>query len=337
VAVTPEWAANPSPELPRAVAVAEHLGIEHRVMYLDEADLLEFVPRSIRYFGGPIRDYHMIMLAWVYDQVSPEGFDLVLHGQSADTFFGAQVLGFAKKFGRKRDLVEAFPPGLIRWIWEKLPETTERGRRLGTLLEMDRETVLFRNHRLLHRKALRQEKAEWLAFRNPRPGILERVLLNASEAVRIQMADFYQGTISHMVTSTAISTPEGISMGYPFLTPEMLDLARRLPDAHKRKDGEAKPVLKALGARFFPAEWMKAPKLGFPTPTIDWLQGALAPWIEERLGPGSLSRALLGSHLIEGLRLPDDYELIWTLSNLEEFLTLAFPGVGRETIQVLEP
>jgi hypothetical protein len=42
----------------------------------------------------------------------------------------------------------------------------------------------------------------------------------------------------------------GVAFGYPFLMPEVLEVALRLPDAHKRAGSQAKPVLKALGAEF---------------------------------------------------------------------------------------
>ena len=155
------------------------------------------VPWAIAHFGGPIRDYHMIMLAWVYEQLAPEGFDLVLHGQSADTFFGAGNIGHVAKFGTKRKWLDPFPSSILNGLAGLLPETTEFGKRLAALLTMDGETALRRRHRLPHRKTLRRQAPKWLAERNPSLGAMERVPPVASEPVRIQLSDYYQGTISH--------------------------------------------------------------------------------------------------------------------------------------------
>jgi len=340
VAVTPEWGEETSPELPRARAVAEHLGLEHRVTFMADADLLRFVPETVAHFGGPLRDYHMVVLAWVYDRMASEGFDLVLHGQAADTLFGPGNIHFLQEFGRKRQWLDLFPSRVLEWLGSLLPggrDLGDRWERMEALLSWDRDTALLRRHRLLHRKSFRKAASRWLASRGPAQGVLERPASQVSEAVRVQTLDLYQGTVSHMVTSSAISAPTGITMGYPYLTDPVLAVARALPDVYKNRGGEAKPVLKDLGARFFPREWMQAPKLGFPTPKRTWMSGALAPWIEERLGTGSFSRTILGDAVVDRLALPADYELIWTLASLEEALALAFPGADRGEIPVLEP
>jgi asparagine synthase (glutamine-hydrolysing) len=140
-----------------------------------------------------------------------------------------------------------------------------------------------------------------------------------------------------MATLGAISSPVDVTMGYPFLAPEVLDLTMPLPDELKTRDGDTKPVLKELAARYYPREWVMAPKLGFPTPKRAWMEGPLAPWVEEHLKPGCFSRKLLGDPTVDGLSVDKDFELIWTLVNLEEFLGLAFPGVPPAEVPVLEP
>ena len=115
------------------------------------------------------------------------------------------------------------------------------------------------------------------------------------------------------------------------MTPEVIDLAGTLPSDYKNLGGEAKPVLKMVGARYYPREWMDAPKLGFPTPTIAWLKGPLRSWMKERTGPTSWGRAMFGDQTIDELTPDRDFELLWTLASMEEFLSLAFPDrEGRE-------
>jgi len=140
-----------------------------------------------------------------------------------------------------------------------------------------------------------------------------------------------------MATLSAISSPVDLTVDYPFLTPEVLNLTMPMPDVLKTREGNTKPILKELAARYYPRDWVMAPKLGFPTPTVEWLQGPLASWVEERLGPGRFSRMLLGDQTIDSLALPEDFELIWTLANLEEFLDLAFPGTPSGEVPILEP
>ena len=94
--------------------------------------------------------------------------------------------------------------------------------------------------------------------------------------------------------------------------------------------------MRELGARYYPREWVEAPKLGFPTPVQWWMSGRLRPWIGSRLGGKSWSRRILGDGTIDSLSVAEDFELIWTLAGLEEFLSLAFPGRSRADIAVME-
>ena len=326
VAVTPTWVDRPDPELPRAIRFASHLGIEHRVLKIEEADIARATPKAVAFFGGPIRDYHMIVLSLVYERMAGSGHDLVLHGQAADTLFGPGHIGHACRLERKRRWLELCPQPVLGWLAGALPGQTRRGERLKLLLRYDAQTAMKRHQRLTHRDSVRGRCLELLAERDPRPELLARVDWDGPMEDVIQVLDFYQGTISHMVTSTAISEPFGITMGYPFLTPEVLDVVRVLPRQYKTLGGDAKPVLKALGARFYPSEWMHEPKLGFPTPMVSWIRGALRPWIENALTQGSRTRTLLGDTLVDSLSLPDDFELIWTLACLEEVLRQVTPA-----------
>ena len=335
VAVTPTWKDQPNPELPRARRYAEHLGLEHRILTFTEREIARLTPRVIELFGGPIRDYHMVVLAGVYEALSEEGFDLVLHGQAADTVFGSGNLRFAANFQEKRRKLRYVPDRVLRMIGRAVPPSTPFLDRLGFLLSTDTITAARRIQRLLHRPSVRRQRPALLQERDPRPELLARADWGQPFPAPLQIVDFYQGTVSHMVTSTAISDPFGITMGYPYLTPEVLEVALALPDEYKERDGVSKPVMKALGSRFYPREWVLEEKLGFPTPTVFWMRGELAPWIEKGLGEGSWSRTNLGEALIEDLALPADFELMWTLAGLEEFLGLAFPGRLRSEIPAI--
>ena len=116
---------------------------------------------------------------------------------------------------------------------------------------------------------------------------------------------------------------------------DVLDVALALPDPYKTLNGQTKPIMKELGSRTYPRSWAQAKKLGFPTPKVAWMKGELAPWMERMLGSGSWSRAVLGVDLVDDLRLPADYELLWTLAGLEELLDLSFPGVPRSEIPLI--
>jgi asparagine synthetase B (glutamine-hydrolysing) len=335
VAVTPTWEEHSDPELARARRYADHLGIEHRILRFNHQDMARLSRLTVEFFGGPLRDYHMVALAGVYEMLGDEGFDLVLHGQAADTVFGSGNLIYSANFEEKRRRLLHVPDGILKSLGSIVPLTSPRLQRLAFLLSHDTLMAAKRFQRLLHRPRVRAQCPRLLDERDPPPELLARADWNHPLPVPQQVGDFYQGTVSQIVTSTAISDPCGITMGYPYLTQDVLDVALRLPNPYKRRDGQAKPVMKALAGEVFPYEWGMETKLGFPTPKVAWMREGLAPWIQGRLGVGSWSRAALGEELVEGLGLPDDHELIWTLTSLEEFLGLAFPEQAPADVRVL--
>jgi len=73
-----------------------------------------------------------------------------------------------------------------------------------------------------------------------------------------------------------LATPHHFEVEMPFLLPELMDIGLRLPRELQLDGHEAKPLLKELCARYFPREWVFAPKLGFPSPLAAWLRGPLA-------------------------------------------------------------
>jgi asparagine synthase (glutamine-hydrolysing) len=123
-----------------------------------------------------------------------------------------------------------------------------------------------------------------------------------------------------METMDRLFVPADIDVITPFIAEELVELGIRLPVEYKLIDGGAKPVLKALAKRHFPAELVEAPKLGFPTPTVRWLSGPLADRVARlKTGKTAMSR-VLGPDVIQAMRMPDDYEAIWTLICMDELV-----------------
>ena len=76
----------------------------------------------------------------------------------------------------------------------------------------------------------------------------------------------------------------------PFLDRAVLDVAWRLPQSSKLRDGTSKWMLRQVLHRHVPASLVDRPKMGFGAPMADWLRGPLRPWAEELLTSASLRR-----------------------------------------------
>ena len=83
----------------------------------------------------------------------------------------------------------------------------------------------------------------------------------------------------------------------------MLDFAWSLPNDYLTEGETGKRVLKALLARYVPAELTERPKQGFGVPIESWLRGPLFDWAED----------LMSAHRLqaEGVLDPGGVRQVW--------------------------
>src|SRR5205085_598862 len=67
----------------------------------------------------------------------------------------------------------------------------------------------------------------------------------------------------------------------PFLDPEVIELAWRLPLNLKIREGKTKWILRQVLYRHVPPALIERPKMGFGIPLGAWLRGPLRGWAEE--------------------------------------------------------
>ncbi len=67
-----------------------------------------------------------------------------------------------------------------------------------------------------------------------------------------------------------MSMQHGLEVRTPFLSREVARFAEKLAPAHCYAEGQGKLVLKEVGARYLPREWLERKKMGFGVPTHLW-------------------------------------------------------------------
>jgi asparagine synthase (glutamine-hydrolysing) len=86
------------------------------------------------------------------------------------------------------------------------------------------------------------------------------------------------------------SMAASLEVRVPYLDPELIAFAWRLPLSMKIRGGEGKWALRRVLDRYLPSELFDRPKAGFGIPIGSWLRGPLRPWAEELLDPTRLRR-----------------------------------------------
>lgn len=97
-----------------------------------------------------------------------------------------------------------------------------------------------------------------------------------------------------------LSMAHSLELRPPFLTRTMADITAGLPSGWLIDRTGVKNVLRRAVAPLLPGAVVERGKEGFVQPTIEWLGGALHPWVRETLAPDRI--AVHGLYSAEGVR-----------------------------------
>jgi asparagine synthase (glutamine-hydrolysing) len=117
-----------------------------------------------------------------------------------------------------------------------------------------------------------------------------------------------------------MSMANSLEVRCPLLDTKFAELAGRIPNAWKTRDGKGKVILlEALGDRL-PPELLDRPKMGFGVPLADWFRGPLHEMLRDHLFSGAfLSRGIVSRTGVETLveqherRRYDNSPYLWLL------------------------
>lgn len=121
-----------------------------------------------------------------------------------------------------------------------------------------------------------------------------------------------------------MSMANSLEVRCPLLDSELAELAGRIPNSWKTRDGKGKLILlEALGDRL-PPELLDRPKMGFGVPLGDWFRGPLRDMLHDHLfsaaflSRGIVSRAGLELLVAQHLAAKRDHSAyLWLLLMLE--------------------
>ncbi len=89
----------------------------------------------------------------------------------------------------------------------------------------------------------------------------------------------------------------------PFLHPDVVDFAWRIPPSQQVRNGQGKWLLRQVLYKYVPRELIERPKMGFGVPIASWLRGPLREWADALLGADRLRR--------EGYLAPEPIREAW--------------------------
>ena len=321
-------------EAPYARAVARHLGTEHTELYVSAEDAQAVIPQLPTMYDEPFADCSQIP-TFLVSALARQQVTVAMSGDGGDELFGGYSrYTLAAGLWRRH---QGFPPALRRAMsaglravsparWDGLfsllgpvlpaslrqPMAGDKLHKLARLLTVDDPLAMY-----LRLISLWQAPEEVVIGAHEPASIM--ALAAAAPAMGNDIERMMYLDTLHYLPGDILTKVDRASMAVslearvPFLDPDVVALAWRLPLAWKVRAGQGKWILREVLARHVPRALFERPKRGFAVPIDQWLRGPLRDWAEALLEPQRLAeggyfhpapiRAAWQAHLAGGQNL----------------------------------
>ena len=296
-------------EAPHAAAVARHLGTEHSEVMVTEAETQQVIHRLPTLYDEPFADSSQIP-TFLVCQTARSQVTVALSGDGGDELF----CGYDRYFWGPRIW--------NRFAWMPYPMRRALGSAIGAVpvaawdglgsalgIGSDRKGgVGNKAHRLARRlrrvrdmdDLYRSLVTEWEGAGLVRgeatapASLLDDPIPAAfgTDAIGRMMLQDMRSYLPDDILCKVDRAAMGVSLEtrVPFLDPNVVAAAARLPASMRAPDGRGKWALRQILYTHVPREIIDRPKSGFGIPVGAWLRGPLRDWAEALLSDDTLTR-----------------------------------------------
>lgn len=268
-------------EAEHALAVSKHLGTEHTEIYVGASDALNVIPKLPHTYCEPFADSSQIP-TYLVSQLARRYVTVSLSGDAGDELFGGyNQYKFAPEVWSKLNRVPLPVRQFTAAASQCLPLPTKIKKLLNVLPSKGREDFY------------RRLQSHWYSPENIVLGAKEPVTLLTSSSSWPESVDFQSWMMAmdaqcYMVDDILVkvdraSMANSLETRVPFLDHRVVELAWRIPQAMKIREGKGKWILRQVLYRHVPEEMIERPKKGFSIPLGEWLRGPLREWAETLL------------------------------------------------------
>ncbi len=274
-AYTISFPGTPEDEASAAAAVAQHLGLDHKVLNVGEGQFAEFAAIS-KGVGEPFGDASMIP-TWYLSRAIKEFATVAITGDAGDELFAGythyrealQWLGKVSEVGGRKSEVGGLRSE-VRGLMAKLLYRA-RGKKNGYVHYMQHS-----NHKL--RKSIYSSAAYNSIDHTATLGTRFSAMNKAyGELAVMQQSDFNTYlTDDVLVKVDRMSMAHALECRSPFLDYRVIEYAAKLPfEAKVNEAGQGKVILRRILDRHMPRELYDRPKQGFTPPWAAWCEKGL--------------------------------------------------------------
>ena len=283
-------------DFPYAERVARHLDVDLHVVRVDSGMAGELA-RMVWQLDEPQADFCALNVLFISRLARQHGIKVLLSGAGGDDLFTGyrrhRALGLNAVWDRTPRRLRGFLAG----VGGRLPGRSPLLRRLARLLtagniEGDAQLASYFDWASARtvRNLFVPEVARTLN-EEPLLDALESMPARATPLQRMLLLEQRYFLGDHNLNYTdKMSMAAGVEARVPFLDPDLMALAARIPDRFRQHGGESKWVLKKAMEGTLPNDVIYRPKRGFGVPLRAWLRGPLKSMLHDQLSSDTLRR-----------------------------------------------
>jgi asparagine synthase (glutamine-hydrolysing) len=294
-------------EAPFAREIAKHLGTHHTELYAEPHHALNMVEKLPHWYDEPFADSSQIPTALVCE-LTKQHVTVVLSGDGGDELFAgynryalgldmwkkANITPYAMRKTIARTLL-AQPESRLDALARLLPSQWHHNQ-LGNKLHKFANAILLDDPDAMYRRMLSHwnEPDEIVLGSNESKGILwdptvAKTIPNFLD--RMQFLDTVTYLPDDILTKVdRASMSVALEARVPLLDHRVVEMAWRMPQHMKIRDGQSKWALRQILYKRVPRQLIERPKMGFGVPFDQWLRGPLRDWAGVLLDPVRLQK-----------------------------------------------
>ena len=259
-----------------AEELSKQIKTHHKSKLISSEEFWSVIPKVQYYLDQPLADPAAIALYFVSELAAQE-VKVVLSGEGADELFGGYTI-YHEPLDRKA--YQKRVPKCLRSLFascsQLLPEGT-KGRAFLIRGAQTIEDTFIGNAFMFDQKQKSQILKTGLPATRPQDicaPYYSRVASYGDKSIsKMQYLDINLWMVGDiLLKADRMSMAHSLELRVPFLDKEVFELARRIPEHLRIKDGQTKYALRKAAQKRIPEKWAQKRKLGFPVPTRVWLK-----------------------------------------------------------------
>lgn len=309
-------------ESPLAQAVASRWNLPWESICLESQDYWETADTMLRIQGQPYESPNQIGSHMLWRWFDARGVRVVLSGGGGDELLAGYIRHMLPPF-----LAEVFwqngwvacwdearrwwrgpylhPAALANYLCSRLPEFASR-----------------------RYQARQFAPARWRALRRPSSSELDVVIAHHRARQQPTLSRLLRSAVEYFPLPMYMTHGDKLAMSipvevrFPFLDPELMDFAFRLPVEYFFRHGESKAVLREAMREHLPVEVLRRrDKMGFPVPLERWMREGRGRILSRLQAGGGVSRFLNADYCRSYLDQLDP-GLVWRIHQVDAWMRL---------------